>query len=258
MRAKRREFASAPPRPRRRVIGRRSLLCNGLGLAALAAAIIWAATSERFVVKEVIVRGAVLSDRPQVEQVLTNSLTGRNLWLLNAQGLNRQLRSLPTVASVAVERRSPHSLLLLIREREPVALVQAAGQRWLIDVEGMVLAPATEGDGYPLLSCASLPERRVRPGDRLPPGQVRQALITAARARALNLWPLQGVEVDEQGGITCVSQEGVQIRCGPPTRLDTKLRLACAVLASQRGQSLAVVDVADPANPFSRKGAPAP
>jgi len=234
------------------------VLLSFLCLATLAGVAAWATTSDRFVVKQVIVRGTRLTDRTQVQETLQDLVVGRNLWLVNAQTAVRALRSFPTVAGVAVQRRWPDGLLVLIREREPVAVVEAEGERWLVDPESMVLAPARQGESYPLLSCASLPQGRVCPGERLPGEHLRQALAAAACARALELWPLQRLEVDPQGGITCLSKEGVEIRCGAPARLDTKLRLASAVLASRRGQPVAVVDVADPGNPFLREGAATP
>jgi len=257
MRANRRNFGARPPALRRasRV---RALLAAVTVIAVLAAAIACFLIYRPFTVRKVVVHGSTLTGQARARELLQHALTGRTLLTVNARSLHRALASLPAVSSITVERRWPHTLVVRIAESQPVALAQAAGERWLLDLQGTVIGPAPLADSYPILSCPSLTERSLRPGLSLRDERLLQALKVAGRARALHLWPLQRIDVDQYGGITCVSQEGVEIRCGAPTRLDTKLRLAATVLASRREEPPAVVDVADPANPFLRKRAAAP
>ncbi len=237
---------------------RRRILLSTLPFIALAAGLLWAVTSQRFLVTSVLVTGSARSDRSATEQILHHCLTGRSLFLLNAQALRRELRALPTIADARVHRRLPHTLLLHIREREPLAGVLSAGQRWLVDVNGFVIAPARQSDDYPLLSSSLLPTDPMRPGLRLSHKYLRRGLEGLACARRLPLPPLSGVEIDQHGGLTLVSKDNLRVRCGAPTRLEVKLRLAAAMLDSYEGQAVALLDVADPNVPFLRKEARLP
>src|SRR3970040_2851179 len=63
----------------------------------------------------------------------------RSIFTINAQEVTRRLLRYPWIASAQVRARPPHTILIRIRERVPVAAVPAARGDALVDAAGVVL-----------------------------------------------------------------------------------------------------------------------
>lgn len=72
-----------------------------------------------------------------------------NLFHLHTARLEAALMSLPTVRSARVQARLPDQLQVSVEERVPILVWRHAGAAWLVDVEGVILAPAPLGEDLP-------------------------------------------------------------------------------------------------------------
>lgn len=82
--------------------------------------------------------------RAQVMDAFDQDIS-RNVFLIPLEDRKRQLEQLPWVESATVMRLLPNRLRVVIRERTPVAFVQAGSQILLADASGVLLQVPLEG-----------------------------------------------------------------------------------------------------------------
>jgi hypothetical protein len=159
----------------------------------------------------------------------------------------------PWVASAAVQRRWPGTVVITVRERVPVATVRSGGDGWmLVDRTGRFLAPVPAPVDR-LVAIEGTP-RAVRPGDRLAP-QAMGALAVAAAIPPERVAQTRVVALLPDGTIELrlvpvgPGPAGV-VRFGPPERIREKLVATYTVLDNVDRRGLAVLDVTVPDAPF--------
>lgn len=145
-------------------------LALGLALGALQA---WLLSSEAMPVREVAVYGNRLL--PTAEAQAQLDVAGRPILWLRRDELAARLRMLPEVASVEVEVFAPGIVEVSIVERQPALLWAVAGERWLVDDQGMVLRRAV-GDWPALPVVYQVVEQHWQRGHHLDPHVVGDAL----------------------------------------------------------------------------------
>ncbi len=173
-----------------------------------------------------------------------------NLFHLRTARLEAALMTLPTVRAASVVARLPDGLHVAVEERVPILQWGKAGARWLVDVEGVVLAPAPPDEESPLiddqrsaaLTTGGEPEAVMAPGGRIPPldlevarllGAVTPGHLGSDGAR------LALTVVDEDGWVL-TSDAGWRAVFGyytlasrPPTSIQEQLTCLQALLASE-------------------------
>jgi len=79
---------------------------------------------------------------------------GTNLLAIDSHEVSRKLESCPLVESATVVKQFPRSLLIRIRERQPVVLFPHRGAFYCMDRDGVVFSKAASGDlpDLPLLT----------------------------------------------------------------------------------------------------------
>lgn len=157
--------------------------------------------------------------------------------------VQRDVAALPAVASVAVRRSWPHTLVIRVVERQPVAVVGTRdGAAELLDAGGTAFAVVTGAPG-------GLLDLRVAP-----PALGRSAPAAAA---ALSVW--QALPAGLRGAVRSVAaatpdavvldlRSGAEVVWGSPGDTAAKVT-ALAGLARQRAR---VYDVSTPAVPVTR------
>jgi cell division septal protein FtsQ len=100
----------------------------------------------------VMVEGAHYLTQDEVLKTANLSL-GSGMFDLNLEDLNQKLKKLSWVDQVFVERRLPSSILISIRERKPVALLDN-GSLYGVDKDGRILSPSESllNQDLPLIS----------------------------------------------------------------------------------------------------------
>ncbi|WP_233517453.1 cell division protein FtsQ/DivIB [Geodermatophilus marinus] len=139
--------AAARRRPARRAETpadrrRRLWLRGGIGVAVLAtlAWALWA--SPLLAVHEVRVDGAATLATAEVVEV-AGVAEGTPLLRVDVAAAERRVSRLPQVASVEVTRGWPRSVVVTVVERVPVAVVEQAGTRTLVDAGGVLFGTVT-------------------------------------------------------------------------------------------------------------------
>jgi len=185
----------------RRAKGRRRLrwvaIGGGLLLGMIAVLAILGSPLFSIAEDDVVVTGAVYTDRIRLEEIISEAV-GSTTLLLNTGGIEREIEEIAWVDMARVRTSFPTGLRIEIRERSPLATYQGAdGLFRVIDKEGRVL-DVIEGQPIAYVLLFGLEELVLQPGQFTPPGpvgaaQLVQALTATVRGRA------QAIEVDPNG-----------------------------------------------------------
>jgi cell division protein FtsQ len=218
--------------------GRIALRCSLLLLGAVSLSALF--FSPRFWVRRVQIEG--LQTVPAARIVARLGLKPRtNLILLPTARLQQAAQGEPAVARARVRRVFPGGVLVLVEERQPVAVVQAGSAFYTIDRTRVAFrkddfAPP----GLPLIalkptgdaaeqndqvSLAALGKRMTAPG-------LAEAsnCLTWVHGQA-NKFPLERIVVDPSGGLCLNRKGGMEVRLGTGADLDKKLDVLDVLLA---------------------------
>src|SRR5205823_6626026 len=72
-------------------------------------------------------------------------LEGTSLLALHRADVERRLVTLTDVATASYDRSFPHTLRVVVRAEDPVAVARRGARAWLVSGEGRVMAPAATG-----------------------------------------------------------------------------------------------------------------
>jgi len=142
------------PRNLRKLQARRLLasVANVIFIAALALGgfWMWQKTREdaRFAIRKIELSGIVHAPKSEIASI-ARTYSGRNLFRLDLGELRRDLATIAWVESAALEKKLPDTLVIAVRERQPVALVAKKDGLHYVDPNGVVFARLTPTVGDP-------------------------------------------------------------------------------------------------------------
>ena len=124
-----------------------------MSLAIVVASIgLWAwygaQSDSRFAVKNIEVSGAAHTSR-QALSAVTTAFVGVNLFKIDIARVQAELRALPWVSHIEIEKKLPDTLRIQVTERTPCALVQTTGALRYADENGVAFAPLSPATGDP-------------------------------------------------------------------------------------------------------------
>ncbi|MGI8814063.1 MAG: cell division protein FtsQ/DivIB [Pseudonocardia sp.] len=196
--------------------------------------------SPRFTLTAVTVTGAT-DVSAAVIRAASGLRIGVPLLSVDLDAAQRQVATLPAVASVRAVRHWPGMVELAVTERTPVALAASPTGPRLVDRTGMAYRQAgAKPPPLPRLAAA-----RVAPGD--PATQAGLAVLAALPTPVRD--QLQVVEAAGPRAVTLRLAGGKQVRWGTAADSDRK----AAVLAVLMSQSASVYDVSAPELPTVRR-----
>jgi cell division protein FtsQ len=235
----------------RREEGRRRLKRVAWGLAGVTLLVDGAALAHTTFldVDRVEVEGAVHVSSSTVRWA-SGIAAGDALLTLDKRGVARRIRELSWVDDVAVEKRWPSTVRLVVRERVPVALVRTtapSGPLAIVDASGRVLQIG--GEIPPGLMTVTDVPPPLREGGELPVN-ARRALRVAVAANKRAPGALSAVSTRLEGTLT----RGGVVRFGSVDRLEEKLLAVSTVLARVDVACLDVLDVKVPGSPTVSRG----
>jgi cell division protein FtsQ len=185
--------------------------------------------------------------RVTTDEVLEASGVGRGdamAWIDPADSA-RDVEALPWIHTASVVREWPDTVRISVREREPVAWVDAGeGRALLVDRAGRGLAlEAAPPDGLPqLLEVATAPVgAAIRP---------RGGAWLAGHLTLEQRPVVRSITVDDARA-TLVVTSGQEVRFGRLHQVADKMRAAVAVLAQPEVAGRAYVDVSAPSMPVA-------
>jgi cell division septal protein FtsQ len=243
---------SRPVRAGRGSLPSRLLAVAGAALVGLGLLYIGARQTSVLSLRTIEVSGAPPAVAAAVRSAAQPSL-GESLVGLDGEALTGRLRALPSVAAVEYDRSFPHTLRLRVTPEQPVALVRAGTQSWVVSRRGRVIRAADR------LALRRLPRvwlpsaTELRPGDTLADNQ--QSLAVRALAHVRERFPAPIVTAREsEGHITLVLALKQELRLGGAGALPLKLAVAERVLETLDPAEVAellYLDVSLPARPVA-------
>lgn len=195
----------------------------------------------------------------------------RILWV-RMSAAERQIEKIPGVADAVAERQLPATVVIHIIERVPLARLDGA-RNLFVDAHGVIFPETDERVNLVLYGWKATPSGNATTGGarRATPsgneGRARPGMRVDARSRAFlaalpdfpQILRTAGRKARMQPSLVLSVVGGIEIRFGAPIDLDSKARVAAAILAKERGRKLAYIDVRSTRVPVSReKGPPTP
>jgi len=171
---------------------------------------------------------------------------GDQLVDLDLRGAGQRVADLPWIDSVRLHRGLDGRVAVRVTERSPVAVAGEGEGAVLVDAEGRVLAKGAEDPALAgtLVRLAQLPGRP-EPGQFLP-AAAAAGLELASRLGAA----APGLVIDLADERSLVGRLGItEIRFGPATQLDAKVRSLRTVLDQVDLTCAALIDVRSPGSP---------
>lgn len=164
------------------------------------------------VIREVTIDGNNQTSKQELLDRLSLK-PGATLLTVSPSFLASRLEAHPWIKQALVERKPPHRLAVTVTERLVAAVVRGEHQRWLVDHEGVVLAPVAED------AVASFPVMTGLDGQRLARREVEAMRVArlGARLAALVGAELGGapvIQLDDPDHMV-VSLDGLRVEFGP-------------------------------------------
>jgi POTRA domain, FtsQ-type len=221
-------------------------IAAGVVAIAAAAAIYGAATSPAFQLRQLDVEGARYTTQSEVDAALGLAATPHpNLFAIDTSRLRQSLLALPTVTDAQLAVQLPDRLVVRISEPRPILVWASSGARWLVDVDGLVIAPAPAADaataGLPLFADDRSGRPALAPGDVLDPTDLAVArrlgaltpglLHSSASALSFEITDADGFTVASQpkGWVAVFGMYTATLR--PPDRIPAQAQCLSSLLA---------------------------
>ena len=222
-----------PARPASKQSTRKPKIPRAIWLILVIAVFVWWSLylSKWFIAQEVSVTG---NERLTIEQISTLAEVpiGNSLMSIDTAAMASLLMSMPEIEVAIVERGWPHTILIKVTERTPIAVAATASGFNLIDSQGhnagVVPAPPAG-----LLIISAQPDSNAMLG----------AIKTLAAIPAK--WQLIGLSAATQDSIVATLGSGAVITFGSSERAADKVEVAQALM--EKGYSVINVSAPDAA-----------
>lgn len=103
-----------------------------------------ATASYFFGVRTVDIRGVERAPQEDIRRIVTSNTEKSGVWRADLPVIREKIEKLPFVKSAAVSMSLPAGIRVNVIERVPQAIVRMGGGDYLVDSEGVVLAPAAK------------------------------------------------------------------------------------------------------------------
>jgi cell division protein FtsQ len=151
--------------------------------------------------------------------------------------IQKDVEAIAEVQSATVERGWPHTVLVTIKERKPVAIALSRGGYVLVDDRGYAAGPKVKKapKGFTVIE-----------GVASTPGMESAVAILQEIPRS---WKIDSIGVSTQDSVVVHLKNGADITFGSGDNAKQKVRVAVALLANK----YKVIDVSAPDAPTVRK-----
>ncbi|MGB9661323.1 MAG: cell division protein FtsQ/DivIB [Moorellaceae bacterium] len=170
---------------------------------------------------------------------------GLNLWQADIKGITSRVQAHPLIAHAEVTRRWPHTLVITVREREPLALVAAAGDFLVVDGQGYVMERLHQLDqvDLPLISGLLL-ESDPGPGSRLSAAGLEAVLDVLRQLPPSARQQVVEIEARDPDNLLLYLTGKIKVKFGDSTDVEGKWqRLKEALQGIGRVEGLEYIDV---------------
>lgn len=152
----------------------------------------------------------------------TANLEGSSMFTAPLEDAEDRLEALPMVKSAQAERRWPHTVRLVIEERQPWGYWHSADRDYVVDIDGVVLTGAIPEPNAPVIYYeGSSPE--LQPGEVMDADAVRLARnLVDSLPTILNVGVVR-VEFSDREGLSLLTDAGYRVVLGDSHSLNYKL-----------------------------------
>jgi len=174
---------------------------------------------------------------------------GVNVFLLDAGAAERRLEADPWVADATISKHLPSTLVVEVKERSPVAVIESTGVLRLVADDGTLLDVARPGVSLPLIVSAETAVPEPSPTAIHDAARAVAAMATVVRREVAR------VTILADGELRVDLRSGAPVSFGPAVDLVAKAQALQALLrwASARGTLIASADVRVPSAPTVRQ-----
>ena len=172
---------------------------------------------------------------------------GQSLWTLDARRAVAGVEALSLVRHVELIRAFPNRVTLLIEERRPFTLVQAAGKLVWVDEQGVAVAAEARPVSVDAPVISGVSPADLAPNGRVPSDRIATGLSlirTLLRAQSPLVREISEVDVSRPEGPVLYMVDGVEVRLGRDDwegRLGRLQRVAAQLRATN--QSVTSIDL---------------
>lgn len=176
----------------------------------------------------------------------TGLAEGLNLFAVKFEAIEANLEKVPAIESVYLERKLPHTLIVKVKERIPVARINGRQSRrfpFVVDRYGIVLPPRQSASSLPLISGI---DSDLRLGLRAEHPDVETVLKIIALCDSMGSLReyvrIESLDVQYNDFIVMRLEGGIRVRM-PRFSLKTKLQNLATVIKIAHGQGRRVKEV---------------
>lgn len=184
------------------------------------------------------------------EKSIVNSLQnqlGKPLPLVNPTEVATALESFPLIESFSVVSLPPHTLRILIEERQPIGIIEIAGTKYLYDPAGVRIGIATGTPNLPIIAIEGAPENSK---------QFAAAIDVLMALPAELLKRVSEIDAKSKDDVTLKLRgyAGQRIIWGDGSNSVLKSKVLEALIVNQKKTDRVTFDVSSPNAPVVRYG----
>ena len=184
----------------------------GLGIMAFLAWEVQTHLDRWLVIREVTIDGNNQTSKQELAERLSLK-PGATLLTISTSFLASRLEAHPWIKQAVVERKPPHRLAVTVTERRGAAVVRSGNKQWLVDDEGVVLAPVSDG------ALPSFPVLTGLDGQRLVRQEVEAMRVARLGARlamlvSVELGAVPVLQLEDPDHVVA-TVEGLRVEFGP-------------------------------------------
>lgn len=182
-----------------------------------------------------------------------SGLIGQNILTIDTGAIARAIEQVPLVKRVVVSRQfTAQELVVLIEERQPSAIWQVKGAKYLVDDEGVVFQQAASAAN--MTTITDMDGKSLELGTRIDPRVIQLALkLTEALPLEMGT-SAKSFEYLRHGGLVVITEQGWRARFGDGDDFEFKMATWKAILekTSQTKLKANHVDLRFGTRPFFR------
>ena len=178
-------------------------------------------------------------------QAALKSQLGTPLPMVSSDKIAEELKPFALIESYAITSRPPHSLVIRITERSPIAVVSVGGTEYLYDPAGVKIGKASSSDEYPTININ---------GDPASSAEYALAIDVLLALPASLLPRVYSIDAKTKDNVTMElrGNAGQRIVWGDSSRSALKSKVLAALIRNYKKSDRVTFDVSSPTAPVVR------
>jgi cell division protein FtsQ len=178
-------------------------------------------------------------------QAALKSQLGTPLPMVSSDKIAEELKPFALIESYSITSRPPHSLVIRITERSPIAIVSVGGTEYLYDPAGVKIGKASSSDEYPTININ---------GDPASSAEYALAIDVLLALPASLLPRVYSIDAKTKDNVTMElrGNAGQRIVWGDSSRSALKSKVLAALIRNYKKSDRVTFDVSSPTAPVVR------